>query len=76
MTLNDMLDQGIEFQSKVRLCYYDYEEEQRVIVNWRRAPGLYERCCNAEIRYIYTDEGAEEDSELIIYIEVLNPFED
>ena len=76
MTLNDMLDQGIEFQSEVRLCYYDYDKDERIKADWVKAPGLYESCCNAEVRYIYTDKEKEENGEIIIYIEVRNPFED
>lgn len=76
MTLNEMQNAGVEFQSEIRLCYYDYDKDERVKADWVKDPGLYESCCNAEIRYIYTDKENEENGELVIYIEVRNPFED
>lgn len=76
MTLNDMFNELIEFQSEIRLCYYDDKKEERVIADWVKDPAIYERCCNEEIKYIYTDKENNERGELIIYIEVRNPFED
>lgn len=75
MTYNDMLDSGIEFQSEVRLCYYDYDKEERINADWVKNPALYESCCNQEIKYIYTDKERNEGGELVIYIEVENPFD-
>ena len=52
MTFNDMLDSGIEFQSEVRLCYYDDNKEERIIADCVKNSALYESCCNEEIKYI------------------------
>ena len=74
MTYNDMLDQGIDFQSEVRLCYYDYRKGDRVTINELSDPILYNTLTNQEIRYIYTDKEIGEPGEQVIYIEVANPF--
>lgn len=72
-TLNDLLDQSIEFQSEVRLCYYDYDKDERVVVN--DDPEMYQRCSEEPIRYIYTDKERGEEGERVIYIEVRKPDE-
>lgn len=76
MTYADMLDAGIEFQGGVRLCYYNYNKERRVVVDYIENPGLYETLCNQEIRYIYPDYQKEALVQHEIYIEVENPFEE
>lgn len=76
MTFNDMLDQGVEFQSEVRLCYYDYRKGDRVMANESTDSRLYNTLANQEIRYIYTDKEIGESTEQAIYIEVSNPFEE
>lgn len=76
MTFNDMLDQGVEFQSEVRLCYYDYRKGDRVVANELADQRLYDILANQEIRYIYTDKEIGESGEVVIYIEVSNPFDD
>ena len=70
MTYNDMLDSGIGFQSEVRLCYYDYDKEERINADWVKNPALYVSCCNQGIKYFYTDQGPKKIGELVIYIEV------
>ena len=74
MTINDLLDQGIEFQSEVRLCYYDYDKDERVVVN--DDPEMYQRCSEEPIRYIYADKEHNEEGERVIYIEVRKPDEE
>lgn len=74
MSLADLLDQGIEFQSEVRLCYHDYDKDERVVVN--DDPEMYQRCSEEPIRYIYTDKERGEEGERVIYIEVRKPNEE
>ena len=76
MTFNDMLDQGIEFQSEVRLCYYDYRQGERILGDSVADPGFYEMLCNQPIKYVYTDKEPKESGEQVIYIEVENPYDD
>lgn len=72
MTLADLLEQGISFQSEVRLCYYDYDKDERIIVN--DDPEMYQCCADTcPIRYIYTDKERGEEGEPVIYIEVRKP---
>ena len=76
MTFNDMLDQGIDFQSEVRLCYYDYRQGERILGDSVTDPGFYEALCNQPIKYVYTDKEPGESGEQVIYIEVENPYDD
>lgn len=76
MTFNDMLDQGIDFQSEVRLCYYDYRRGGRILGDSIANPGVYETLCNQPIKYVYTDKEYVESGEQVIYIEVENPYDD
>ena len=56
MTYGDMRNQGIDIQCEIIFCYYDYETEQRKIMNDKEA-------AEREIKYIYTEND-------VIYIEV------
>ena len=76
LSLNDMLDQCIDFQSEVRLCYWDYRKCERILGNSVTDPGLYETLCNQPIKYVYTDKEPGESGEQVIYIEVENPYDD
>lgn len=76
MTFNDMLDQCIEFQSEVRICYYDYRKGERILGDSIANPGVYETLCNQPIKYIYADKEPGESGEQVIYIEVENPYDD
>ena len=76
MTFNDMLDQGIDFQGEVRICYYDYRQGERILANSIANPGVYETLCNQPIKYVYTDKEPKESGEQVIYIEVENPYDD
>lgn len=76
MTFNDMLDQGIDFQSEVRLCYYDYRQGERILGNSITDPAVYETLCKQPIKYIYVDKEPGESGEQVIYIEVENPYDD
>ena len=76
MTFNDMLDQGIDFQSEVRLCYYDYRRGGRILGDSVTDPAVYETLCNQPIKYVYVDKEYGESGEQVIYIEVENPYDD
>ena len=76
MTFNDMLDQGIDFQSEVRLCYYDYRQGERILGDSVADPAVYEALCNQPIKYVYADREPGESGEQVIYIEVENPYDD
>lgn len=76
MTFNDMLDQGIDFQSEVRLCYYDYRKGDRVMANELADQHLYNILANQPIKYIYADKEPDESGEQVVYIEVENPYDD
>lgn len=76
MNFNDMLDQGIDFQSEVRICYYDYRKGERVLGDSIADPAVYETLCNQPIKYVYTDKEPGESGEQVIYIEVENPYDD
>ena len=71
MTFKDLLDYGIDFQSEVRLCYWDDEKEVRVCC--KDIPGLYDILENEPIRYIYTDKESSEHGDVVIYVEVEKP---
>lgn len=71
ITVKDLLDQGIDFQSEVRLCYWDDEKEIRVCC--KDIPGLYDILENEPIRYIYTDKESREHGDVVIYVEVEKP---
>lgn len=71
MTIKDLLDQGIDFQSEVRLCYWDDEKEVRVCC--KDIPELYDILENEPIRYIYTDKESSERGDVVIYVEVEKP---
>lgn len=72
MTLNDLLDAGTVFESEVAIVYYDYDKQVRVYVDWVKNPGLYETCCNSEIRYIYVDKKPYTETQ-VLHIEVKKP---
>lgn len=72
MTLNDLLDAGIAFESEVAIVYYDYDKEVGAYVDWVKNPGLYEACYNSEIRYIYVDKKPYTEKQ-VLYIEVEKP---
>lgn len=72
MTLNDLLDTGIAFESEVAIVYYDYDKDERVYADWAKNPGLYEACCNSDIRYIYVDSKPHTEKQ-VLYIEVKKP---
>lgn len=56
MTIRDMQNDGIEIQSKVIYCYYDYEAEKRVEIS-------VEEAADREIKYLYCENNQ-------LYIEV------
>lgn len=56
MTYNDMLNNLIDFQCAVHLCYYDYDKEERI-------EGNREELGGKGISYIYSENDE-------IYIEV------
>lgn len=72
MTLNDLLDAGITFESEVAIVYYDYDKEVRAYVDWAKNPGLYRACCNSEIRCIYVDKKPYTEKQ-VLHIEVEKP---
>lgn len=74
LSLRELLEHGVEFQSEVRLCYYDYDKYERVVVN--DDPEMYQCCSEEPIRYIYTDKERSEEGERVIYIEVRKPDEE
>ena len=76
MTFNDMLDQNIDFQSEVRICYWDYRKGERVLGDSVANPALYETLCNQPIKYIYADKEPDESGDNVIYVEVKNPYDD
>lgn len=76
MTFNDMLDQGIDFQSEVRLCYYDYRRGERILANSIANAKVYDMLYNQPIKYIYADKEPGESGEQVVYIEVENPYDD
>ena len=53
-----MIDQMIDFQVAVHLCYYDYDKDERI-------EGSVEELGNKEIKYMYA-----EDNEIIIEVEL------
>lgn len=75
MTFNDMLDQNIDFQSEVRVCYWDYRKGERVLGDSVADPAVYETLCNQPIKYIYVDKEPGESGDNVIYIEVENPYD-
>lgn len=76
MTFNDMLDQGISFQTEVHLCYYSYRQQERIEANRMENEELFLKLANQPIRYIYTDKEYPTMASDEIYIEVENPFDD
>lgn len=72
MTLNDLLDAGIAFESEVAIVYYDYDKDEKVYADWMKNPGLYEAYCNSEIRYIYVDKKPYTEKQ-VLHIEVEKP---
>ena len=76
MTFNDLLDQCIEFQSEVRVCYWDNRKGERILGDSVANPAAYETLCNQSIKYIYVDKEPGESGEQVIYIEVVNPYDD
>ena len=75
MTFNEMLDQGIEFQTEVHLCYYSYSKQERIEATMTSNEKLFYKLANQPIRYIYTDKESAYQNSDEIYIEVENPFE-
>lgn len=65
--LEDLLNNYVELQGDVRICYYDYEANVRVIIpesEWDKYLG-----CN--VHYIYADsETWEPDSVMAVYVEI------
>lgn len=53
MKLYESLTSGIELQSEVKYCYYDYDKCERIII-----PRLTEYYRSLEIGYIYVEDGA------------------
>lgn len=76
MTFNDMLDQNIDFQSEVRICYYNYRKGGRILGDSVANPAVYETLCNQPIKYIYADKEPDESGDNVIYVEVKNPYDD
>lgn len=76
MTFNDMLDQNIDFQSEVRICYWDYRKGERVLGDSVADPAVYETLCNQPIKYVYADKEPGESGDNVIYVEVKNPYDD
>lgn len=58
MTYNDMIQNMVDFQVAVHLCYYDYDKEELI-------EGNVEELGNKEIKYMYT-----ENNEIIIEVEI------
>ena len=76
ITFNDMLDQGIDFQGEVRICYYDYRRGERILANSIANATVYGMLYNQPIKYIYADKEPGESGEQVVYIEVENPYDD
>ena len=76
MTFNDLLDQNIDFQSEVRLCYWDYRQGDRILGDRITNPAGYGILCNQLIKSIYADKEPGESGEQVVYIEVENPYDD
>lgn len=76
MTFNDMLDQCIDFQSEVRLCYWDYRRGERILGNSITDAKDYDVLYNQPIKSIYADKEPGESGEQVVYIEVENPYDD
>ena len=76
LTFNDMLDQGIDFQCEVRICYYDYRQGERILANSIANATVYDMLYNQPIKYIYADKEPGESGEQVVYIEVENPYDD
>ena len=55
MKLGVFFESGIDIQSEYRVCYYDEERNERVVVDWHDY-------ANEEISFLYEDDG-------ILYIE-------
>lgn len=76
MTVNDMLDNCIDFQGEVRICYYDYRRGERILANSIADTTVYNMLYNQPIKYIYADKEPGESGEQVVYIEVENPYDD
>ena len=76
MTVNDMLDNCIDFQGEVRICYYDYRRGERILANSIADATVYDMLYNQPIKYIYADKEPGESGEQVVYIEVENPYDD
>ena len=76
MTINDMLDNCIDFQGEVRICYYDYRRGERILANSIADATVYDMLYNQPIKYIYADKEPGESGEQVVYIEVENPYDD
>lgn len=76
MTVNDMLDNCIDFQGEVRVCYYDYRRGERILANSIADAKVYDMLYNQPIKYIYADKEPGESGEQVVYIEVENPYDD
>ena len=76
MTVNDMLDNCIDFQGEVRVCYYDYRRGERILANSIADATVYNMLYNQPIKYIYADKEPGESGEQVVYIEVENPYDD
>lgn len=76
MTVNDMLDNCIEFQGEVRICYYNYRRGERILANSIADATVYNMLYNQPIKYIYADKEPGESGEQVVYIEVENPYDD
>ena len=76
MTVNDMLDNCIDFQGEVRICYYDYRRGERILASSIANATVYNMLYNQPIKYIYADKELGESGEQVVYIEVENPYDD
>lgn len=76
MTFNDMLDQCIDFQSEVRICYWDNRKGERILGDSVANAKVYDLLYDQPIKYIYVDKEPGESGEQVIYIEVENPYDD
>lgn len=50
LTYNDMRNQ-VDFQVEVRLCYYDYDSDERIF-------DTSENLGDKEVKYVYTENDA------------------
>lgn len=67
ITLRDLYCNDTEIQGDMRLCYYDYDKEERVII----PESKWDEYLDCDIHFIYVDREAwEPDSVAVIYVEI------